>query len=195
MAKPKRICSIPDCGKKCYAWGWCAAHHYRWKRHGDPLGGHINHGDVLKHVEKSVIPYAGDDCLSWPFASQNGRGKLWAEGKLWVASRYVCTLVHGKPPTPKHHAAHSCGNGHLGCVTPKHLSWKTAKENDADKAGHGTSLVGERNNMAKLSEAEVLAIYALKGTLSQRLIAAQFKVDQSHISEIHSGKRWGWLTA
>lgn len=33
----------------------------------------------------------------------------------------MCELVYGKPPMPKHQAAHNCGKGNLGCINPKHL--------------------------------------------------------------------------
>jgi len=31
------ICSIDGCGKRAKGRGWCAAHWWRWKNHGDPL--------------------------------------------------------------------------------------------------------------------------------------------------------------
>lgn len=51
MAKPKRICSIPDCGKWCCGHGYCTAHYLRFRRHGDPLGGSFfreRHGPLCK---------------------------------------------------------------------------------------------------------------------------------------------------
>jgi len=33
-------------------------------------------------------------------------------------------------------AHHSCGNGHLGCVNPKHLYWGDASQNAKDAAKH-----------------------------------------------------------
>ena len=83
--------------------------------------------------------YAGDDCLTWPFSrNQYGYGQLGFQGRGKKANRVMCELAHGKPPTPKHHAAHSCGNGHLGCVNPRHLKWKTPRENQLDRRRHGT---------------------------------------------------------
>ncbi|WP_292637037.1 hypothetical protein [Mesorhizobium sp.] len=55
------------------------------------------------------------------------------DGKCRRVSRLVCEEVHGPPPSPDHEAAHSCDNGDLGCATKRHLSWKTPKENTADK--------------------------------------------------------------
>ena len=31
-----RICSIPGCGKRSLARGWCSKHYQRWETHGDP---------------------------------------------------------------------------------------------------------------------------------------------------------------
>lgn len=32
-------CTVPGCGGRHYARGWCHPHYGRWYRHGDPLGG------------------------------------------------------------------------------------------------------------------------------------------------------------
>jgi hypothetical protein len=34
MAKPKRFCSIDDCGKPAFGHGMCSKHYQRWKRYG-----------------------------------------------------------------------------------------------------------------------------------------------------------------
>src|SRR6185503_14814151 len=82
--------------------------------------------------------YALDDCLIWPFCrTQSGYGHIGYEGKLWTAHRLMCQVAHGEPPTPKHVAAHECGNGHLGCVNPRHLRWKTQSENQHDRKAQG----------------------------------------------------------
>jgi hypothetical protein len=98
------------------------------------------------------------------------------------------------PPSSKYQAAHKCGNGHLGCVNPKHLSWKTRAENEADKIAHGTISRGERNGHAKLVEASVIAIIsrADRGETQQSL-ADSFGVHQSTISVIVHRKRWRYL--
>lgn len=82
--------------------------------------------------------YTGDGCLIWPHRRNNfGYGEAYVDGKMRRAHRVMCELAHGAPPTPKHYAAHSCGNGHIGCVNPKHLSWKTPSENQRDTVRHG----------------------------------------------------------
>lgn len=79
---------------------------------------------------KAHIAHEGEECLIWPQSrNHQGYGQVGYFGKVKKAHHIMCRLAHGEPPTPKHHAAHSCGNGHGGCVHPKHLSWKTPTEN------------------------------------------------------------------
>lgn len=140
-----------------------------------------------RYLEEIVFTNEGDDCLIWPFArTRDGYGKF--SGK--IVSRLVCEKTHGPPPTPEHQAAHSCGNGHLGCVTIRHLSWKTRQENAMDKTAHGTQPVGDRNGRAKLSEADIQAIRDLPDRLPQRQIGLMFNVSQQQISKIRCGKTW-----
>jgi hypothetical protein len=115
-------------------------------------------------------------------------------GKRTVASRYVCELAHGAPPTPKHEAAHSCGNGKDGCVNQNHLSWKTRTENQADRLEHGTHNRGARQGRSKLNEDDVREIIALKGKEKQRDLAKRFGVTRMTVSSIHTGKNWAWVT-
>jgi hypothetical protein len=78
----------------------------------------------------------------------------------------MCELVHGPSPSKKHQAAHNCGNGHLGCVNPSHLCWKTPRENSLDMWKHGTMPSCERAPAAKITQAiadEIRALYATGG--------------------------------
>jgi len=109
------------------------------------------------------------------------------------ASRYVCELANGEPPTPEHQAAHSCGNGHLACVTPGHLSWKTPKDNNADKVAHGSVNRGDRNGQAKITEEQARQIVSLKGSATQKEIGRMFGIARSTVREIHAGLIWSWL--
>ncbi len=190
-----RICSIDGCGKPRFARDWCGVHYDRWLRHGDPLGKAAPR-PPRKFFEEVVLPYDGDDCLIWPFTrNNNGYGSISVAGRHKLVTRHVCEQVNGPAPTPRHEAAHSCGRGHEGCVTKRHLSWKTRTENMADRVAHGTNVQGERQGNAKLSEADVKEIMRLKGTVSQRELGQRFAVTQSAISDIHTGKHWRFLTA
>lgn len=193
-----RICSIKDCGKPVVnVHGWCSAHYQRWHRHGDPLGGGAPRGiskTALKYLEGVVLKYKGDECLIWPFSRQpTGYGRLSIDGKLSSAHRVVCERTNGAAPTSKHHAAHSCGKGMSGCVTPSHLRWATPSENNADKVSHGTSSRGEKNYLAKLTKADVLEIRRLEGSTPRSAIAKQFGVSEGHIQGLHTKRYWAWL--
>ena len=143
---------------------------------------------------ENALRYAGDGCLIWPFYRlRGGYGKTTnIDGKQHLAHRLICEWVNGDPPTPKHEAAHSCGLGHEGCVTPKHLSWKTNIENKLDRHRHGTAWM---NGQQKLGPAEVQKIRRLKGKKKQHDIAAMFGVSQANISLIQSGKGWSSLSS
>lgn len=195
--KNSRFCSIADCNKPVYGHGWCLAHYTRWRRHGDPLvRARPANGEAMKYYRDVVLTYDGTACLIWPHSTHNGYGQLMQpDGQPRVVSRLLCEDEHGPPPTPEHEAAHSCGNGRGGCVTRRHVSWKTPLGNAADQVAHGKTTRGERAVNSKLTEADVHNIRSLTGHVSQRELAEQYGINQQHVSEIQTGKKWGWLTA
>lgn len=192
-----RICSIPDCGKRVLGRGWCAAHYRRWRIHGAPLGGgptKTPNGEVYRYFRDVVLTYDGNECLLWPFArTKNGYGTIHVDGRRQIVSRVVCESVNGAPPTPKHEAAHSCGNGRNACVSKQHLDWKTRAGNAADMVEHGNSTRGHRHALVKLTQEQVLEIRALQGKDTQDNLAKRFGVSRQAISAIHSGRNWNWL--
>lgn len=185
------LCSI--CEKPARTRGYCSAHYTRLRRHGDPLGGRTSPGDPLRFIKEIALNHTSKQCLTWPFCkNRDGYGQLWIEGKLAIASRYVCELAHGAPPTPEHQSAHSCGKGHEGCIAPGHLDWKTRAENMADTLEHGTRKRGESHVLAKLTEVDVREILTMKGERQCKL-AARFGVTPQTVSSIQSGKSWAWV--
>lgn len=192
-----RVCSISGCCKAPHARGFCKKHYARWRRHGDAnktLLKMAGTGEPPRYFTEVVLPYAGDECLFWPYArSASGYGHLHLDGKRQIVSRLVCAAIHGADPTGNSDAAHSCGNGHLGCVTARHLSWKTRSGNIADMVAHGTARRGENAPASKLTSEDVRIIRSLSKTKSQREIADIFGVRQPAISRVLSGSRWGWL--
>lgn len=152
-------------------------------------------GEVRRYFEDVVLAYEGDDCLTWPFARDlTGYAVISYEGRRHVVSRLVCEKVNGPPPpTSKHHAAHSCGRGHEACVAKGHLSWKTPRQNHADKVAHDTHNRGERQWNSKLTETAVAEIRSLQGNMMRRDIAEMFGVSPGAITDIWRGKNWAWL--
>lgn len=186
-----RDCIVPECGKRRHGHGYCSAHYERWRRYGDPSAGRTVQGVPMTYFEETVLPYTGEDCLTWPHARALGYGYLYIDGRVRGVHRLVCERLYGSPPTPQHQAAHSCGKGHEGCVNPMHLSWKTRSENETDKISHQTSQHGERGSGARLTVAVIQEIRALRGLVSQSVLAKKFGVTQSHISRIQTGDVWG----
>lgn len=190
-----KACSIAGCGKPHFGRGWCSAHYQRWQSSGSPVGGGTSPGEPMRYLERSVLTYEGDDCLRWPYRSNShGYGLITIDKKTRVVSRIVCEIIYGPPPDPAMDASHSCGRGHLRCVNKRHLSWKSKRDNQADRLIHGTALLGARNPAAKLSEEDVRQIRALRGIVPQKELAHNFGVWQSHISAIQLGKKWALPT-
>lgn len=189
-----KLCSVEDCGKPSKKKGLCSAHYQRLWKHGDPCGGSTPHGELMRFIEDVALKYTGDECLQWPFGViARGYGAVRINGKTRLVHRYICERVNGSPPTPNYDAAHSCGNGHLGCVAPNHISWKTHSENMSDMLIHGTSNRGVRSPMSKLTEEKVREIRRLNGSMLQKEIGLMFGVSAQTISEILARKKWSWL--
>lgn len=75
------------------------------------------------------------------------------------------------------------------------LRYDTRKGNHADKLTHGTWQGGENNPAAKLNALKVRAISQLVALgWSHATLAEIFGVDQSTISLIKRGKKWGHIT-
>lgn len=188
------VCSIEACNQRSFARGWCSRHWHRWKIYGDPLSGNTAHGEPNLWLLRAKT-YSGDDCIMWPFASnktkkKNNVGVIWKDGRMQAASRVMCQEIHGDPPAPNYDAAHSCGNGHLGCVTPSHLRWATRKDNSEDSRSHGTMIRGSKSHCAKLTETQVTEILSLRGSMTQMEIAKIYNVRFQTISKIMRRNTW-----
>ena len=86
---------------------------------------------------KLFSEYQGDECIVFPFSTPaSPRGFVTFNFKQMEAHRAMCLMVNKLPPEPKMMALHKCGNGHLGCVTPKHLYWGDGSDNAKDAYRH-----------------------------------------------------------
>jgi hypothetical protein len=88
-------------------------------------------------------------------------------------------------------AAHECRD--RSCIN--HVSWKTHKENNADKIRDQTSPVGEKNPRAKLTTADVVAIRAAydSGRFTRGQLHAQYSVSWQSIDAIVRRVTWKHL--
>lgn len=184
-------CSVNGCDRSVYGRGLCAKHWQRWRKNGDPeIVGRTPKG-TLDLWLKGHANHKGDDCLIWPFfRDATGYGNCHFSGQGMKASRAMCILAHGEPPAPEMDAAHSCGNGHLGCVHPEHLRWATKVQNCADMLAHGTRAMGEAVWNAKLTEADVRIIRGLVFHMSHSEIAKQFGVRRATIGDVICRRTW-----
>lgn len=87
---------------------------------------------------------------------------------------------------------HTCDTP--ACVRPDHLIPGTQAENSQDMKSRGRQARGERHSQVKLTEATVRNVRKMIGYgFQQKAIAKMVGVDRSTISDIKSGKSWGWL--
>lgn len=151
---------------------------------------HYDRATVIAWLHEHVN-YTGDDCLKWPFHidTRVGRGRVVYNDKHCWAHRVMCELAHGPAPKDRPQAAHNCGNGHLACINPRHLEWKSNKQNCQDKIVHGRSR--GRLGVKELRPAEIAEIKSLKGKIAQTAIAARFGVSLSCVQyHLHGKERW-----
>lgn len=193
-------CGVASCDRFAWAKGFCGTHYSRFQKYGNP-----NHVAVKQSPAgapwafmEAAIRSNTDDCILWPY-SRNNMGyaqinETGSRGKRLVTRR-VCVAIHGEPPTIAHVAAHSCGNGHLGCINPRHLRWATSAENSQEMVLHGRSARGRSMARVPLSVDQVLEIYRrAHGNENQGALASEFGIAQTAVSKIKLGKSWGWLT-
>lgn len=188
-----RICEVDGCTNRLHAKGLCTKHYLRKKKHGVIDDESCRNAPGERWI-KSHAQYNGDDCLEWPFSvGDSGRGVVMWSGVRIAAPRAMCIAAHGYPQNKSHQAAHSCGNGHLGCMNPNHLRWATHAENVEDRAAHGRDRKGEEINTAKLTESDVRDIRSRSKNESCAQIAKEFGVTKSTIVKARNGRTWAWL--
>lgn len=138
-----------------------------------------------------------NECVYWPYARNAAGyavfGKKRGAIRSAIVARVACEIVHGTPADRSLEAAHSCGNGHLGCINPAHVTWKTSRENKADQIIHGTRNRGDRNGRSKISSAVAQKILEMAVSRRNIDIALEVGLDPSTVSMIVRGKRWGHL--
>lgn len=171
-----------------------------------PIEGFDGRYDISSHGRvRTWIKRVGSrvDPLTEPAIRVTGKGGTFGQYRVIVLigerdkkprTRYVHRLVALHfigPCPPRHEVAHDDGVGHHNWV--ENLSWKTRKDNHADKKRHGTEYIGERHHRCKLTSAQVMEIRAAAGKTSGPKLAKKYGVGHETIYAILNGKTWKHL--
>lgn len=132
-----------------------------------------------------------DMCWLWTaYCNNYGYGNFQLNNKSHNVHR-LSWLLAGNTIPEGHIVRHKCRS--KNCLYPVHLETGTIAENMADKVRDGTLAKGEKHGRSKLTEEQVLSIYASDKT--QIDLAEEFGVGRRTISSIKTGANWSWLTA
>lgn len=188
-------CNVEECQASSHysyggSGGLCYKHDYRLKKYGDPLGGGTFVGTPKKFLKAAIAnPEETDECILWPFAKNSaGYGHLIWDGRHTLVHRIVCESVNGPAPEDRPIAAHSCGNGHLSCMNPRHLRWATSQENTSDAAEHGTKMFGEKTPWSRLTDSLVREILGSEAPSS--VWAKALDVNAGTITAVRRRETW-----
>jgi len=141
-------------------------------------------------------PNSGCVLFTGPVSGQNGYGVIGRGGRgagTVGAHRAAWELAHGPVPSGLC-VCHRC-DVRL-CINPHHLFIGTRAENQADMRAKGRAASGRRNARAKLTEAQVSQIVAVRAANRGRRcwgakeLAAEFGVSSTAVEHIAAGRRW-----
>lgn len=186
------ICEVDGCEARAKHVGLCGIHYRRKQRYGNPLAcARAGWGEPLKWIRENAN-HTGDDCLLWPFSQGSGYYSVHlGDGKWSKAHRVMCEEAHGAASQGMY-ALHSCNN--KSCVNPRHLRWGTPKENTEDAVKSGSIRRGDKHALAKLTEADVVAIRQ-RWARGEKIddIAADYSASRSAIWLAAVGKTWSHI--
>jgi hypothetical protein len=116
-------------------------------------------GEDLKNFIKGNSTHSDNGCWLWNKSCfQSGHGQMTNNGKTLKVHRESYRVYKGDIPKDlvvRHHPI-ICNNPR--CCNPDHLLLGTQQDNQHDKLLAGTSLKGEKNPTAKLTEDDVIYI-------------------------------------
>ncbi|WP_158677813.1 hypothetical protein [Streptomyces sp. SPB074] len=194
------VCTVVEDSKRCTNPAthrltsdvWCKKHHARWERHGSPLAVRVKQrpkGEVQAQLRAAALAEA-TDCILLP-NSEGGRLTVTHEGDAMTASRAVWVIANGNPG--ERHVLHTCHRGDEGCVNVRHLYLGDHRQNMTDMVESDRSTRGERHGAAKLTLTQVMEIHErYRDEERQSALATAYGVDTSTISNVVTGKNWGW---
>lgn len=152
-------------------------------------------GAPLEWLAERIANADRSECWEWPFArSGHNYGFITPRGRRGgtvAVHRFVLEYLGAEIPAGSF-VCHKCDNP--PCCNPDHLFVGTPQDNARDMVakGRGVDNKGERHGMSKLTADDVRSIR--RDSRIQRVIAADFGINQQHVSEIKRGVAWGWLS-
>lgn len=146
-------------------------------------------GSVISHVRKKPRKLKPIKIgLYWGVQLLRGDGLI----EKSYLHRIIAEAFHGKCPDGMQ-CRHLDGNKNNNSAS--NLCWGTRLENANDKILHGTSGMGELNNMAKLNESNVLAMRDRRAKTgeSHKIIALDYGVSTMTAYRAIEGISWSHL--
>lgn len=137
-----------------------------------------------------------DECWPWTAYASRGYGKIWvgydADGLLIMrrANRVGWELIHGEDPG-RQHVRHTCDNP--ACCNPAHWVLGSHADNmhDMQERGRANAARGESASGARLTEASVRQIRAMRRDgHTLRDLGQRFGVSLQSIHAICARKTW-----
>lgn len=191
----RKPCSFDGCVNTAHSGGLCGSHAIQRQKGRElrPLGeGRRRNGSDADMIKEILSRPPTDECIVWAgWIDPDGYGRTRHGGRSKQVTRIILEAV-GRPVPEGQCACHSCDN--RACVNERHLWAGSHRDNMADRDAKRRHAFGERNNKAKLTEADVREIRILRKTgLSQQKIADRFGVSQPVISSLLRGKTWAFV--
>lgn len=194
-AKVVRTCSVDGCDGAVSGRGVCNKHYLRLMHHGST--DKMAPGDRAMSLEAAFLKHSGspndDGCIEWGGAlTRMGYPRFRRTGVDHLMHRYAWERVNGPIPDGLV-VRHACDNP--PCVNIEHLSIGTNADNTRDAIERDRLRKGQEHTNSRLTNAEALAIFKLRGIETAKTIAAMYGVSHQTVYAIHSGRNWGWLTS
>lgn len=111
--------------------------------------------------------------------------------KRFYVAHLVAHAFIGPKPSPDLHCRHLDDNRMNNCES--NLAWGTPLENKEDARRNGGIAKGEQHGISKLTEQAVRVIKSKLGSVSQDNLAKEYGVSQKTISNIATGRTWGYV--
>lgn len=182
------VCAVDGCDRKYYAKLHCRLHWERLYMNGTTERAHIAPGTPAGERLERLSERVGE-CIEFTgYRDKNGYGSLTIDGVYVRAHRLAFEIAHGEVPEGLF-VRHKCDNP--PCINPDHLESGTPADNMRDKAERVRAAKGTDNAAAKLTDADVRRIRALRSAgWTYGELSALFDVGNSTVGRVVRGSHW-----